>query len=191
MNKQQFISMLEQRLHSLPHAEKEQILIYYNETIEDRMEDGMSEEESIGSLDTMDEIVNQIYADRDLQQDIIQQKKSYKSLKILALILLSPFWLTIVCLVLILYLVLWIIMAALVCVMICFGFTVLVGLWGIFPVWQANTASGMILLGCILFFLGCTPLCYKVVKTYVGWLIYYSSQWLHNTSERLKRGMKK
>lgn len=66
MNKQEFISLLEKRLFQLPQIEKEHLLNYYNETIEDRMEDGMSEAEAVASLDSIDMIVKQVYAEREL-----------------------------------------------------------------------------------------------------------------------------
>ena len=47
MNKQEFITLLEKRLFELPQVEKEHLLNYYNETIEDRIEDGMSEAEAV------------------------------------------------------------------------------------------------------------------------------------------------
>ena len=38
MNKQEFITLLEKRLFELPQVEKEHLLNYYNETIEDRID---------------------------------------------------------------------------------------------------------------------------------------------------------
>ena len=57
MNKQEFITLLEKRLFELPQVEKEHLLNYYNETIEDRIEDGMSEAEAVASLDSVEDIV--------------------------------------------------------------------------------------------------------------------------------------
>ena len=64
MNKQEFITLLEKRLFELPQVEKEHLLNYYNETIEDRIEDGMSEAEAVASLDSVEDIVKQIYSER-------------------------------------------------------------------------------------------------------------------------------
>lgn len=69
MNKQEFITLLEKRLFQLPQVEKEHLLNYYNETIEDRIEDGMSETEAVSSLDSIEAIVKQVYAERNIQME--------------------------------------------------------------------------------------------------------------------------
>ena len=54
MNKKDFLFSLEKALSGLPKEEVEERLAFYDEIIEDRVEDGLSEEQAdmeIGSLD--------------------------------------------------------------------------------------------------------------------------------------------
>ena len=47
MNKEEFLKTLESLLKSLPKQESQKMLDYYAEMIEDRMEEGMSEENAV------------------------------------------------------------------------------------------------------------------------------------------------
>ena len=60
MNKQQFLKALRKRLSALPKAELEERLRFYSEMIEDRMEEGLSEAESVAAVGSVEEIAAQI-----------------------------------------------------------------------------------------------------------------------------------
>ena len=60
MNKQQFLKALRKRLSTLPKAELEERLRFYSEMIEDRMEEGLSEAESVAAVGSAEEIAAQI-----------------------------------------------------------------------------------------------------------------------------------
>ena len=60
MNKQQFLKALRKRLSALPKAEREERLRFYSEMIEDRMEEGLSEAESVAAVGSAEEIAAQI-----------------------------------------------------------------------------------------------------------------------------------
>ncbi len=47
MNKEEFLKTLERLLKGLPKQENQKMLDYYAEMIEDRMEEGMSEENAV------------------------------------------------------------------------------------------------------------------------------------------------
>ena len=51
MTKQLFLNELSAALHGLPREERYRTLSYYDELIDDRMEDGQSEEEAVESLE--------------------------------------------------------------------------------------------------------------------------------------------
>ena len=51
MDKQSFLASLRSAVSTLPPDEIERTVAYYEELIEDRMEDGMSEEEAVGSME--------------------------------------------------------------------------------------------------------------------------------------------
>lgn len=178
MTKQEFITQLEKQLTRLPQTEKEHVLNYYHETIEDHIEDGMSEVEAVQSLDSIEVIVKQIYAEREIPASPLPQRKSHRGWRITALIFLSPFWLALLATAIILYLTLWALIAALTCMMLAFLLFVLVGIWQLLPIFNANMASGFVLLGTILLSLGLIPLCWQGLRASVTWTMQHTGLWL-------------
>ena len=65
MNKEQFLRELSDRLKALPESERSIALDYYSELISDRMEDGMTEEEAIVALGSVDQIVREAAPESD------------------------------------------------------------------------------------------------------------------------------
>lgn len=63
MNKKEFLDSLRGRLEGLPQEDIKRSLEYYSESIDDRIEDGLTEEEAVLALGSMEEIVAQIYAE--------------------------------------------------------------------------------------------------------------------------------
>ena len=59
MNKNEFLAALEERLRSMPQAEREMTLSYYAEMIDDRMENGMTEQEAVAAMGDPDEVARQ------------------------------------------------------------------------------------------------------------------------------------
>ena len=60
MNKQEYLSAIRVRIPKMPTEDMERFIAYYSEMIDDRMEDGMTEEEAVATMDTPDEAVDQI-----------------------------------------------------------------------------------------------------------------------------------
>ena len=56
MDKKQFLDALKNALKGLPDEEKAQTLAYYSEMIDDRCDSGMSEEDAVLSLGSVDDI---------------------------------------------------------------------------------------------------------------------------------------
>ena len=50
MNKSEFLNSLEEKLKELPKDEIRKTIDYYDEMIDDRIEDGMTEEEAVKSI---------------------------------------------------------------------------------------------------------------------------------------------
>ena len=63
MNKQEFLAKLRNLLSGLPQEEIEERLLFYSEMIDDRMEEGYSEEESVEAVGPVDDVVEQIIAE--------------------------------------------------------------------------------------------------------------------------------
>ncbi len=63
MNKEQFQLALYDALRGLPLDDVERSIAYYREMIDERVEDGMSEEEAVAALGSVDDIATQIAAE--------------------------------------------------------------------------------------------------------------------------------
>jgi len=97
MRKKDFLARLCRGLAALPQAELEERVRFYSEMIDDRMEEGMSEEEAVGSIGDVNEIITQSLEDIHPALLIRQTEQSRERRRsrglILLLILGSPLWL--------------------------------------------------------------------------------------------------
>lgn len=177
MNKQEFIVRLEDRLSRLPKSEKERVLNFYNETIEDRMEDGMSEMEAVQSLDAIDDIVNQIYEEHDIPTQPYPKKNANKLLKYIALVFFSPFLFTFLAMLFVLYLMSWTVIAFLFCILIAMGALVVGAIFGMFSYIKDDFASAVILLGCMFLCIGLIPYWWKLILCSTMFLKEKSRKW--------------
>ncbi len=119
MNKQEFLINIENRLEGVPEEEIKKSLDYFSEMIDDRIEDGMSEEEAVEAIGTVDDAVKEILESVPLTKIIKTKAKANGKLRaweIVLLVLGSPIWvpLLIVFLVLLIiwYVVIWIFVIA-------------------------------------------------------------------------------
>lgn len=138
MNKQEFLARLRQGLAGLPQDEIAERLAFYSEMIDDRMEEGLSEERAIEEIGDVEEIISQIIGDVPLTQLVkerIKPKRTLKAWEIVLLALGSPIWFSLliaaVAVVFSFYVVLW---------------SVIISLWSIFASMVA-CAFGIIVLG--------------------------------------------
>ena len=98
MTKVRFLLSLHEKLADLPQDEAEERLSFYSEMIEDRIEEGLSEEEAVLSVGTVEEIASQIIADVPFAaagKEKTTPKKRHKTWEILLLILGAPVWLSV------------------------------------------------------------------------------------------------
>ncbi len=136
MNKQEFLAQLRKGLYGLPQDDIEERLTFYAEMIDDRIEEGLSEEEAVSAVGTVDEIVEQVVADTPLTKLVKEKVKPNRVLKaweIILLILGSPIWLSLllaaVAVVLSVYIVIW---------------SVIVSLWSIAASFAACALGGIV-----------------------------------------------
>ena len=97
MGKNEFLTRLEQQLSGLPGKDKDERLSFYAEMIDDRMEDGLSEEEAVAAIGTVNEIARQIISETPLTtlaKERIKGKRRMKAWEILLLAVGSPVWLS-------------------------------------------------------------------------------------------------
>lgn len=95
MSKQEFLEQLRKGLSGLPKDDIEERLTFYDEMIEDRMEEGLSEEEAVLKAGSVDDITSQIVADIPLAKiakERIKPKRRLKAWEIVLLALGSPIW---------------------------------------------------------------------------------------------------
>lgn len=145
MNKQAFISALRTKLSGLPSKELEDRLNFYMEMIDDRVEEGLTEEAAISEIGSVEEIAEQIIAEIPLTKIVkekIRPKKKRKAWEIVLLAVGSPLWapllLAAVIVILALYIVLW---------------ALIISIWAVFAALVACGGGG-ILIGAAHFFTG-------------------------------------
>ena len=112
MKRQEFLDALKKQLWGLSEEERKDTLEYYAEMIDDRMEDGLSEEEAVAAIGGLEEIVEQILSEAPHAPAVIhkeqkQEKKTEppKQVKqnrkvepwiIVLLILGAPLWISLI-----------------------------------------------------------------------------------------------
>lgn len=95
MRKQEFLALLCKGMSGLPQEDMEERLVFYSEMIDDRMEEGLSEEQAVSSVGPVDEILVQIVSDippAKMAKEIINAKRRLKAWEIVLLVLGSPIW---------------------------------------------------------------------------------------------------
>ncbi len=144
MNKTVFTLELYEKLPNIPSEEIDERLAFYIEIIDDRIEDGLSEEEAVSSVGSIDDIAQQILADVPLSAIVKKSIKSKRRLKvgeIILLILGSPIWVSLgfaaFAVLFSLYISLW---------------AVIISLWAVFVSLIACFIGGV--LACIIFGVG-------------------------------------
>ena len=97
MNRYDFLYELKQRLSQLSADEIEKHLSYYEEMIDDRIEDGMTEEEAVASLEDVSVIAERILLDTPITTLVktkVKPKKGWTATAIVLAIIGSPIWLS-------------------------------------------------------------------------------------------------
>ena len=96
MSKQEFLDKLRRALSGLPREDIEERLTFYSEMIDDRMEEGLTEEEAVAEIGPVDEVVAQITAEIPLSRLVkerVRPKRALRAWEIFLLVLGSPVWL--------------------------------------------------------------------------------------------------
>ena len=135
MSKQEFLAQLRKALSGLPKDDIEERLTFYSEMIEDQMEEGLSEEEAVAAVGSVDEIVTQVITETSLTKNEKERMKSKRRLstgEIVLLALGSPIWLSLgiaaFAVILSLYVSLW---------------AVIISLWAVFVSFAACSIGGV------------------------------------------------
>ena len=95
MTKQEFLDSLRRALAGLPQEDIDERLSFYDEMIDDRMEEGLTEEEAVAGLGTAEEIADQILAEIPLTRLVrerVRPKRALRAWEIVLLVLGFPVW---------------------------------------------------------------------------------------------------
>ncbi len=95
MSKSEFLATLRENLKGVPEEDINKSLDFYAEMIDDRVEDGMSEEEAIEALGSMEEIINQILSEVSLPKLVkekVRPKQGLRAWEVVLIVLGAPIW---------------------------------------------------------------------------------------------------
>jgi len=123
MNKQQFETALRAALQGMPQEDIDRFTEYYLEMIDDRMEDGATEQEAVAALGSIEELVSKILAETPLPTLVKNKLKPHHTMRaweIVLLVLGFPVWgsllIALISVLFSLYVVLWSLVIAVVAV---------------------------------------------------------------------------
>ena len=137
MTKAQFIVSLSEALSGMPTDEIQERLTFYSEMIDDRMEEGLAEEEAVAQIGSVEEIAAQIAEEIPLtkmMKNKVKPKRKLRTWEILLLALGSPIWLSLA-----------IAAFAVICSLYATVWSVaVVTLWAMFTAFAASGAAGVV-----------------------------------------------
>ena len=112
MTKKEFLSSLRSKLQGLPPSDIDERISFYSEMIDDRMDEGKSEEEAVSEIGNVDDVVMDIAKDTPLVKLVKEKMKPRRRIRpweIVLLVLGFPLWLPLLITFFVLVLVFWIV----------------------------------------------------------------------------------
>lgn len=97
MTKTEFLKRLEDGLSGLPQMDIEERLAFYDEMIDDRMEEGISEEDAVANIGSVNDIIFEILDETPLHRLVkekVKKKRKMGAVETILLVLGSPIWLS-------------------------------------------------------------------------------------------------
>ena len=180
MNKDSFLNELRARLAGLPQADIEERIAFYNEMINDRMEDGLTEEEAVEEIGSVDEVVGQIMTEipfASLVRTRVMPKRKLRTWELVLLIVGAPVWLPLAiaaaAVIFSLYIVIWSVLICLFAADLVLAAGTVCGLVSIAAYLKAHNPAGAVFAAgaavlcagiAILLFFGCIALTKCVIK---------------------------
>ena len=171
MTKSEFLSTLQNALSGIPKSELDERLNFYNEMIDDRIEEGIPEEEAIAEIGTIEEIAEQIIADTPLlliAKEKVKPKRQLTAWEIILIVVGAPLWLSLLVSIFVailsIYVSAW---AAIISLWVVFGSLIICSagsfITGLVSAYNGNTPSGVVMISAclvcagvaIFFYFGC------------------------------------
>lgn len=170
MHKQEFLARIREGLAGLSQEDIDRSIEFYAEMVDDRIEDGLTEEEATAAIGSVGDVVRQILSETSLPKLVKARavpKGRWNWRQIVLLVLGAPLWLsvllTVACCVLTVYIALWSVVLSLYVADLCIALTPAVCLFaaGVYA-WYGNYAGAVFSAGvgltcaglAILFFMG-------------------------------------
>ncbi len=155
MTKNEFLAALQSGISGLPAEDIDRSLEYYSEMIDDRIEDGVPEEDAVAAVGTVDENVAHILSDIPLSRIVrekIRHKRTLRGWEIALIAVCSPIWvplaLAAASVALALFVVIWALVICLYAVTLSFGAMALSGIISsVQYIFQGNYAGSALFLG--------------------------------------------
>lgn len=162
MNKTEFLEALEKALAGLPREDVTERVNFYSEMIDDRLEEGLTEEQATADLGSAEEIALQTLEDIPLARlvkDKVTPKRRMKAWEIVLLVLGFPVWFPLVVtafvLLVALYLVLWVLVGCLWIIDVSFALAGVGGIAaGVMSICRGEATNGLMLIGAGLLLIG-------------------------------------
>ena len=184
MDKIAFLDALYHLLKSLPKVERQQHIDYYAEMIDDRIEDGLSEEAAVAAMGSAADIAAQI-----LDEATPKPAKKFPIWAIVLIVLGSPLWLSlllaaaavvlaVIFAIAAVYIALWSVLAAFYAI----DLTLLLGFisgiaGGVFYLIQSVPVPAVVFFGAGLVCAGCTVLLF-FLSNYLSVLLWRLGKWM-------------
>jgi uncharacterized membrane protein len=193
MNKHDFLLELSEKLASLPKAEIEKSAAYYSEIIDDRIEDGMTEEEAVAVLGDPGTVAENIMYDMSipaLMKARVNESKNRAAntgLWVALVILGFPLWFPLLCafggIIFAVYMTVWAIIVSLFAVVIALGMSFIAAFaGGIIFLFVKPLPVSLCLLG--------AALCCAALTLFMSVPVYLIAKWLIKFTAYIIRSIK-
>ena len=188
MTKQEFLTALLRGLDGLPKKDIDETLHFYSEIIDDRMEEGLPEEEAVAAAGDVEEIITQIIGSppKDTNKKNKRKNRRLKTSESILLAVGSPIWIPLgiaaLAVIFSLWASLWSVVISLWAAFVSLSGTGFGGVTGgIILLFTGESIEGMALLGgglvcgglSIFLFYGCrwlTEQCVRLTKKLIMWI---------------------
>ena len=162
MNKKEFLEELGGALKGLPEEDVKERLAFYGEMIDDRMEEGKTEEEAVAEAGSIKDIVSQTLDEIPLSKIVkksVKPKRALETWETVLIIVGSPVWvpllIALIALTFALYIVLWSLVLVVWAVFTTFAVSSLGCLaFGVFRFASGDAPGGLAFTGVCLFLAG-------------------------------------
>lgn len=181
MNKKEFLDDVRGRLAGLPEADIDKALEFYEESIQDRIDDELTEEQAVAGVGTPEEIAQQILMDTPLSKIVkanikTSERKSVRVWEIILIVLGFPIWFSVLMALFAIALAIAIVFLALIIVffaiVLAFGVAGIAGIFAsIMSLAGGNGMSALTTLGVSLILIGLALLLFIPAKAVTLWLI--------------------